>query len=141
MGLGMSFKIKNDALKAMIEDCRKGYPNEACGYLIGNSDTASETFPIGNDQESPTSYLMNPKDQIQAEQAMRQKGLKTLAIYHSHVATEAYPSQRDIQHAKSIQEFFDGKYVLVTLEDEKNPGTRVFTILDGEVSEESWQAV
>ncbi len=128
-------KISSKVLETMLEHCRKEYPNEACGYLAGKKDQITRIFVIGNDAASPTWYEMNAADQIRAQKQIRQEGLEHLGVYHSHVATEAVPSPRDIERATAVQDFFDGRYLLVTLKDSR-PRARVFRILDGNVTEE-----
>ena len=128
-------KIAPRAMEEMVAHCRKEYPNEACGYLAGRGEQVAQTYPIRNGAASPTWYEMDPADQLKAQREIRQKGMEHLAVYHSHVATEAYPSCRDIERATAVQDFFDGRYVLVTLKD-ASPGARAFTIRDGHVSEE-----
>lgn len=132
----IGLRVSSVALEAMVEHCRKEYPNEACGYLAGRAGRVARVFPIHNDAQSPTYYEMNPEEQLRAQKEMRQEGLEHLAVYHSHVATEALPSRRDIDRATAVQDFFDGHYVLVTLKDEGRPRARVFRIRDGHVSEE-----
>ena len=83
---------------------------------------------------------MNSAGQAVAQRDMREKRLSNLAIYHSHVATEAYPSRRDIENALAVQDFFEGYYVLVSLKTEP-PKTRVFEIRDGFPKEVPWEEV
>lgn len=128
-------RITSAALEEMTAHCRKEYPNEACGYLAGNKDQVTRVFAIRNDAASPTWYEMNAVDQIRAQKQIRQDGLEHLGAYHSHVATEAYPSPRDIERATAVQDFFDGHYLLVTLKDSL-PRARAFRIRDGNVTEE-----
>ena len=120
----------------MIAHCKREYPNEACGYLAGAQGRAARAFPIRNDAASPTWYEMNPADQLKAQREIREEGLEHLAVYHSHVATEAYPSRRDVERATAVQDLFDGHYVLVTLMGPGIPKARAFAIRDGHVAEE-----
>ena len=53
-------------------------------------------------------------------------------IYHSHTATEAYPSRTDI----SIAAYPDAHYVLVSTRDPEDVELRSFRIVDGVVTEE-----
>lgn len=128
-------RISAEALERMVEHCKREYPNEACGYLAGREGRVTRVFTIRNDAQSPTWYEMNPAEQLKAQKEMRAEGLEHLAVYHSHVATEAFPSRRDIERATAVQDFFDGRYVLVTLKDSV-PAARAFTIRDGNVAEE-----
>ncbi len=128
-------KIAPAALQEMIEHCRRDDPNEACGYLAGRDGVATKAIPMENIHESPTSYEMNTAGQLVVQCQLRTDGLEHLAIYHSHVATQAYPSPRDIKQATAIQDFFDGYYVIVSLQGNQ-PIARAFKIQDGHVVEE-----
>ncbi|HID12037.1 MAG TPA: M67 family peptidase [Candidatus Latescibacteria bacterium] len=55
--------------------------------------------------------FMDPKEQIDALKDIRRLGLEMVGIYHSHVASPAYPSKRDIKLA-----FYpEVSYVIVSL--------------------------
>ena len=129
-------KIASAALQEMIEHCRRDDPNEACGYLAGRDGAATNAFPMKNVHASPSSYEMDPIEQVAFQRTLRKLDLKEMAIYHSHVATEAYPSRRDIDRATAVQDFFNGHYVLVTLKEAGRPRARAFRIQDGAVTEE-----
>ena len=53
-------------------------------------------------------------------------------IYHSHTATEAYPSRTDIAYASEPE----AHYVLVSTRDADEVEFRSFRIVDGVVTEE-----
>ncbi len=132
--------ITRDALQAMIAHAQRDSPNEACGYLAAKDGVVVRTVPMRNVDESPTSYTMDPLEQLTVQKTLRQEGLEHAGIYHSHVATEAYPSRRDVANALAIQEFCSVPYWLVTLKDQR-PRARAFTILDGHVREQEFMEV
>ena len=133
-------KISSRALQDMVEHCRREYPNEACGYMAGRRGEIALVYPIRNGAASPTWYEMDPAEQLKTQREIRRLGIEQLAVYHSHVATEAYPSRRDVERATAIQDFFDGRYVLVTLKG-ASPSARAFKIHDGNVSEEPLEEI
>jgi proteasome lid subunit RPN8/RPN11 len=55
-----------------------------------------------------------------------------VVIYHSHTATEAYPSRTDISYASEP----DAHYVLVSTREPDSYEFRSYRIVDGEVTEE-----
>jgi proteasome lid subunit RPN8/RPN11 len=55
-----------------------------------------------------------------------------VVIYHSHTATEAYPSRTDISYASEPQ----AHYVLVSTRDEDTTEFRSYRITEGVVTEE-----
>ena len=117
----------------MISHAKIGYPNEACGILAGSAaDKASVFYPMMNMDNASVSYFMDPKEQLQVFKDMRQKTLEMRGIFHSHVASEAYPSQKDVRLA-----FYpDVSYLIVSLTDKENPVLRSFRIMEEKVTEE-----
>jgi proteasome lid subunit RPN8/RPN11 len=55
-----------------------------------------------------------------------------VVIYHSHTATEAFPSRTDISYASEP----NAHYVLVSTRSEHDVEVRSFRIVDAEVTEE-----
>ena len=60
-----------------------------------------------------------------------------VVIYHSHTATEAYPSRTDISYASEP----GAHYVLVSTREPDHVEFRSFRIVDGEVTEEEVSVV
>jgi proteasome lid subunit RPN8/RPN11 len=63
---------------------------------------------------------------------MDDKDEEPVVIYHSHTATEAYPSRTDISYASEPH----AHYVLVSTKDEHETEFRSYRIVDGVVTEE-----
>ena len=85
---------------------------------------------------SPTFYEFDSTDLFQLYKEMDQNDEEPVVVYHSHTATEAYPSRTDIGLASEP----NAHYVLVsTREHGNNDGPvefRSYRIVDGEVTEE-----
>ena len=126
-------QIIRSVYDAIIEHAKKGYPNEACGILAGEKEgNGSHFFPMRNMDESSISYFMDPKEQLKVFKKMREVSLDMTGIVHSHVASEAYPSQKDIRLA-----FYpEISYLIVSLSDMKKPVLRSFKIQEEKVAEE-----
>ena len=89
--------IPTALLEAVIAHARTELPNECCGLLAGSTDgRATRLFPIRNDRASPTAYLTNARDLLDAMKVSRTEGIEVLAIYHSHPASEPIPSKTDL---------------------------------------------
>ena len=67
---------------------------------------------------------------------MDARGEVPVVIYHSHTATEAYPSRTDVSYASEPE----AHYVLVSTRSEERE-FRSFRIVDGVVSEEDVNVV
>ena len=117
----------------MIEHAKAGYPNEACGILAGSTaGSAGEFFPMKNLDLSSISYFMDPKEQLVIFKKMREMGIEMTGIFHSHVASAAAPSQKDVRLA-----FYpEVSYLIVSLSDRQKPILRSFKIKDEKATEE-----
>ena len=130
-------KITKSCYEEMIRDAKRGLPNEACGLLSGKAEMVTTFISMKNMDQSPLSYLMDPKEQFQVMKQIRARGEKMLGVYHSHVASQAYPSAKDVSFA-----FYpEVHYAIVSLTDRERPGARVFRIEDGEIREDSIEIV
>lgn len=133
----MSIRIKKIIYEQMIIHAQSGYPNEVCGILAGKDGKSEVYFPMRNMDESPVSYFMDPKEQLHIFKQMRQGGLVMTGIFHSHVASEAAPSQKDVRLA-----FYpDVSYLIVSLTDLKKPVLRSFQINNEVVTEEKIEII
>ena len=123
---------------AMVAHARADHPDEACGVITGpaGSDTPTRFVAMTNADRSPTFFRFDPTEQLRLYQAMDDADEEIVVVYHSHTATEAYPSRTDISYASEPQ----AHYVLVsTAESGAGEGpvsVRSYRILDGQVSEE-----
>ena len=92
-----------------------------------------------NADRSPTFFRFDPQEQFQLYKALDAADEEIVVVYHSHTATEAYPSRTDISLATEPQ----AHYVLVsTAESGSGDGpvsVRSYRIIDGQVSEEEVQ--
>jgi proteasome lid subunit RPN8/RPN11 len=110
---------------------RAGLPNEACGILAGSGERVDRFYPAEPDEPSPFYYRIESRDQIRIMNAIDDAGLDLVGIYHSHVASPAYPSRTDAEQA-----FWpDAVYVIVSLAG-GGADVRGFRIRDMDVTEE-----
>ena len=107
-------------------------PNECCGIIVGKDGQAVKLFQTRNAEASPYRYNVDPEELFRIYRECEAKGWEFLAIYHSHVASEAYPSPTDVRLAFWPEAY----YVLVSLQNPDSPVVRAFRILDGTVNEE-----
>jgi len=125
--------------EAIVAHARRDHPDEACGVVAGpvGSDRAERFIPMLNAAMSPTFYEFDSGELLRLYQDLDDRDEEPVVIYHSHTATEAYPSRTDISLAQEP----GAHYVLVSTSDGAHEGDtplpiRSFRIVDGQVSEE-----
>jgi proteasome lid subunit RPN8/RPN11 len=122
----------------IVAHARADHPDEACGVVAGPAGTGRpERFiPMLNAARSPTFYEFESADLLKLYREMDDRDEEPVIVYHSHTATEAYPSRTDISYANEP----GAHYVVVsTAECGNGAGPvsfRSFRIVDGEVTEE-----
>jgi proteasome lid subunit RPN8/RPN11 len=124
---------------AIVAHARRDHPDEACGVVAGpaGSDRPERFVPMLNAARSPTFYEFDSTDLLQLYREMDDRDEEPVVIYHSHTATEAYPSRTDISFASEP----GAHYVLVSTREPAAAEFRSFRIVDGVVTEEPVQVV
>ena len=136
--------IDRSICDAIIAHARRDHPDEACGVVAGpaGSDRPERHVPMINAAMSPTFYEFDSTDLLALYREMDDRDEEPVVIYHSHTATEAYPSRTDVNLAGEP----GAHYVLVSTRDGADAdGTpidlRSYRIVDGEVTEEEVRVV
>ena len=106
----------------MIEHCRAGAPNEACGILGAKDGATVKVFRMTNASASPVRYSLDPREQLAVYNTLDNEGWDLGGVFHSHTHTEAYPSPTDVRLASE-----DVPYVIVSLAEDP-PSVRAFRI-------------
>jgi len=126
--------IPRDLRDKIVAHARRDHPDEACGVLAGpaGSDRPERFIAMTNAERSPTFYRFDSGEQFRVWRDMEDRDEEPVVIYHSHTATEAYPSRTDISYASEP----GAHYVLVSTRDADATEFRSFRIVDGTVTEE-----
>ena len=123
---------------AIVAHARRDHPDEACGVVAGRagSDRPERFIPMVNAARSPTFYEFDSADLLALYREMDDRDEEPVIVYHSHTATEAYPSRTDIGLASEP----GAHYVLVSTREHGNSEGpvefRSYRIVDGDVTEE-----
>ena len=123
-------RIPTEIYEQLLAHAREDAPNECCGLVGGNDGVAKTVYRAHNAEASPLRYNLDPQDQFRIMSEMEERGEELSAIYHSHTASPAYPSQTDI----NLAAYPDALYLIVSLADGERD-LRGFRIEDGEVTE------
>jgi proteasome lid subunit RPN8/RPN11 len=130
--------IAQETYDAIVAHAKRDHPIEACGIVAGpeGSDRPERHIEMVNAAGSPTFYEYDSSDLLALYKELDQRDEEPVVIYHSHSATEAYPSVTDINLASEP----GAHYVLVgTREHGNNEGPvefRSYRIVEGAVTEE-----
>jgi proteasome lid subunit RPN8/RPN11 len=124
---------------AIVAHARRDHPDEACGVVAGpeGSDRPLRVIEMLNAARSPTFYEFDSADLLQLYKEMEANDEEPVIVYHSHTATEAYPSRTDINLAQEP----NAHYVLVSTRQPDTVEFRSYRIVQGTVTEEPVQVV
>ncbi|MGH8878302.1 MAG: Mov34/MPN/PAD-1 family protein [Stackebrandtia sp.] len=131
-------RIDHALVAAMVAHARADHPDEACGVIAGPAGTErpERHIPMLNAERSPTFYRFDAAEQLRVWRELDDADEIPVVVYHSHTATEAYPSRTDVKYAGEP----DAHYVLVSTRDETVADVRSFRIVDGQITEEPIEA-
>jgi proteasome lid subunit RPN8/RPN11 len=121
-------------LEAIVALARRDHPDEACGVVAGaeGSDVPSRHIPMENAARSMTFYEFDSREYLRVWRELDDRDEEAVVIYHSHTATEAYPSRTDVSFAGWPQ----AHYLLVSTREPDVTEVRSYRIVDDAVSEE-----
>jgi proteasome lid subunit RPN8/RPN11 len=125
-------QLSQDFHDQIVAHARRDHPDEACGVIAGRGGRPERFLPMINAARSPTFYEFDSMELLALYRDMESRDEEPVVIYHSHTATEAYPSRTDISYASEPE----AHYVLVSTRDDEVVEFRSFRIVDGIVTEE-----
>jgi proteasome lid subunit RPN8/RPN11 len=126
--------IDQTIVDAIVAHARRDHPDEACGVVAGpiGADLPTRLIPMDNAARSMTFYEFDSLEQLRVWREMDDNDEEPVVIYHSHTATEAYPSRTDVSFAGEP----NAHYLLVSTREDDSEEIRSFRIVDGAVTEE-----
>ncbi|HEY2059806.1 M67 family metallopeptidase [Amycolatopsis sp. NBC_01480] len=127
-------RIRRELVDEIVAHARRDHPDEACGVIAGPEgfDRPERFIPMLNAARSPTFYEFDSGDLLKLYREMDANDEVPVVIYHSHTATEAYPSRTDANIAAEPE----AHYVLVSTRDPDSHEFRSYRIVDAEITEE-----
>ncbi len=97
--------ISSDFLEAMRRHAVSAYPEECCGFLIGQEEGSERTIhrvdPVVNrvGSERERRYVISSGELRSLEAELHGTGFLVVGFYHSHPDHPARPSRFDREHA------------------------------------------
>ena len=119
---------------AVVAHARRDHPDEACGLIVGpvGSGRPERVIEMVNAARSMTQYEFEPSEQLRVYRELDDRDEEVVVVYHSHTATEAYPSRTDVRHASQPE----AHYLLVSTRHPESAELRSYRIIDSEITEE-----
>lgn len=115
----------------MITLAKLNDPIECCGIIGGKDGVAKKFYEVPNADKSEHTYRMAEDDLLKVYHDLDAEDLDVLVVYHSHPASEAYPSSQDVKLAS----WPDAHYVIISL-SRQPADVKSFVIQDGVAEEE-----
>jgi [CysO sulfur-carrier protein]-S-L-cysteine hydrolase len=130
--MNLSTELLDELVAHVLEDPA----NEVCGVVAVQAAEAPQRRALRvlrarNAHASPLRFEIEPEELLKLWDACEEIG-ELGAIYHSHVRSEPYPSQTDINFAASWPGV---EWVIVGLAGDEAPKVRSYLIDGGEVRE------
>jgi [CysO sulfur-carrier protein]-S-L-cysteine hydrolase len=131
--------ISSEIVDEIVAHARRDHPDEACGVVAGpvGSDRPERFIPMVNAARSPTFYEFDSLDLLRLYREMDDRDEEPVVVYHSHTATQAYPSRTDVAYASEP----GAHYVLVSTREPDTVEFRSYRIVDSVVTEEEVRVV
>jgi proteasome lid subunit RPN8/RPN11 len=121
----------------MREHLESGYPNEACGALIGKVDGADHEVAefrgmrnIITDRPRDR-YALDPLEQLRVQKDAEARGLEIIGFAHSHPDHPPIPSRFDAEHGWSFY-----SYVVASVQDGRLREARSWRLDDAKAFQE-----
>jgi proteasome lid subunit RPN8/RPN11 len=132
--------ISSDLLDELIAHALEDPANEVCGVVAiesGGSQNeegarAVRVYRATNVHASPLKFEIAPQELLELWNVIEADGLELGAIYHSHVRSEPYPSQTDVNFAANWPGV---EWIIVGLAHGEEPKVRSYLIDEGDINE------
>lgn len=131
----MALHIKREVLDQIQALAQLEHPIEACGIVASSpgSKVACRLIPMKNQAASPIFFQFDSREQFRVFRELDDQDEYCRAIYHSHTASEAYPSREDLEYAGNPE----AHYLIVSTWENARVPIRSFRLLHGKVIEEN----
>ena len=116
----------------VVAHARRDHPDECCGVIAGRDGVATRLFEMENAERSPTAFVFDSQEWLRVYRDIDDADEEPLVVYHSHTATEAYPSRTDVRWSATA----GFPHWLLVSTRSGDDEVRAYTIADGVVTEQ-----
>jgi proteasome lid subunit RPN8/RPN11 len=100
-------EVPHAIYEAMISHAQTEAPLECCGLLAGRIEgeagLVENRYPLVNEAASPVEFVSEARGMFDATREIDRRGLRILAVYHSHPASRPVPSKTDLERNYSAE--------------------------------------
>jgi len=130
----MALRISRTALDQILCQAAVEHPLEACGLIAApcTEPVATRVIPMRNHAASADWFSFDPREQLRVWNELDERDEECRVLYHSHTASEAWPSRDDIAHAQDPALH----YLILSTWPGARHRVRSFRIVAGRVFEE-----
>ncbi len=125
--MAIQLKIKSEDYNKIVDHCKEGLPNEACGLLAGTIEgevkRVEKVYLLTNIDASNEHFSMDPREQLASVKDARANGYTLIGNFHSHPETPSRPSEED----KRLAYDPTSEYLILSLAEE-DPVLKAFGI-------------
>ena len=117
----------------VVAHARRDHPDECCGIIAGRDGVATRLFEMQNAERSPTGFVFDSAEWLTVYRDVDDADEDLLVVYHSHTATEGYPSRTDVLWSRTTG---FAHWLIVSTREPDVDELRSYQIIDGVVAEE-----
>ena len=120
--------ISKDILEQIFDHCKRDYPYECCGILIGDFDTKKVDVILAADnmrKDRQDRFEIAPEDLFKGEQIAQDLSMDVIGYYHSHPDHPNRPSEYDRERA-----FAGLSYIIVSVKQGKETDPKSWVLSD-----------
>lgn len=130
-------RIPAELIDRIVAHAREEAPNECCGVVAARDGAITGVYPVTNTFASPLRFELDPQEQYRLTEEIEERGDAMAGSYHSHTASEAYPSQTDVNQWDPWPELVH----LICSIAGTEPVVRAFRVRDKQVDEVELEVV
>ncbi|MGZ6791605.1 MAG: Mov34/MPN/PAD-1 family protein, partial [Mycobacteriales bacterium] len=93
----MTLTLPQSMVDQVLAHARRDHPDECCGIISAAGGVAARLVEMENAERSPTGFTFDSAEWLRVYRELDDADEEPWVVYHSHTATEAYPSRTDIR--------------------------------------------
>lgn len=126
-------QLPREMVDQVVAHARRDHPDECCGVISGRAGAPARLFEMANADRSPTGFTFDSAEWLTVYRDVEDADEDLFVVYHSHTATEGYPSRTDVLWSRTTG---FAHWLIVSTREPDVEELRSYQIIDGVVAEE-----